>query len=100
MTGNKALLAAHGRELFDLATQPRLVRVLERILGPELSFQRGLCRPKLPDLPHSAFPLHQDSQYFDTSSPQSAGGRVEPGFEPSTADMNIVSIVSKRSGLF
>ena len=81
-----------GRELFNLATQPLLLRVLARILGPELSFQRGLCRPKLPDLPHSAFPLHQDSQYFDTNSPQSVDGRVDPGFEPSTADMDIVSI--------
>ena len=51
-----------GREMFNLAMQPRLLRVLACILGPELSFHRGLCRPKLPDLPHSAFPLHQDSQ--------------------------------------
>jgi hypothetical protein len=31
-------------------------------------------------------------RYFDTSSPQSVGGRVELGFEPSTANMKIVSI--------
>ena len=31
-----------GRELFNLATQPRLLRVLARILGPELSFQQKI----------------------------------------------------------
>jgi hypothetical protein len=58
------------RAMFDLCTNPRLVRVVQTLIGAtELSYHRGICRPKLPKTAAAAFPFHQDSQYFDLECP-------------------------------
>lgn len=54
-----------GREMFNLLTHPRLLDVLEGLIGPEIiasSVYR--IRPKLPGLDRGEVPWHQDSGYF------------------------------------
>ena len=81
------------RELYDLVTDPRLLAPLHALLGPELALHRGICRPKLPEVADAAFPVHQDSQYFDLQHPDAGGGTVvKRGYTPSTADLRIVSL--------
>ncbi len=54
-----------GREMFNVITHPRLLDVLESLLGPEIigsSVYR--VRPKVPGLGRGVVPWHQDSGYF------------------------------------
>lgn len=90
----KSTPEAPARALFELVTHPALLGPIAELLGgPELCFHRGLCRPKLPGVTDAGFPWHQDSQYFDTKSPNSKDAvNVEAGWSPSTADMPIVGV--------
>ncbi|WP_127585091.1 phytanoyl-CoA dioxygenase family protein [Paenibacillus koleovorans] len=57
--------ALFGRELYELVTHPGILDVLEQVLGPEISFDGAFhLRPKLPESKLTAFPWHQDSQYY------------------------------------
>ena len=52
-------------ELYDLVRCGAILDALEPLLGPEVSFNGDYhLRPKLPDSTYTAFPLHQDSQYY------------------------------------
>lgn len=54
-----------GRAMFDVLTHPRLLDLMECLLGPELiasSVYR--VRPKVPGLAKGVVPWHQDSGYF------------------------------------
>ena len=52
-------------ELYDLVRHGAILDALEPLLGPEISFNGDYhLRPKLPDSTYTAFPLHQDSQYY------------------------------------
>ena len=45
------------RAMFELSTHPALLEPLTALLGTdELSFHRGLCRPKLPGILDAGFP--------------------------------------------
>lgn len=60
---------AVGRALYDLARHPRIVNVLEPLLGPHISFNGDFhVRPKMPNSTLTAFPWHQDSQYYGKPS--------------------------------
>ena len=51
-----------GHAMFELVTLPSLLEAVGTVLGTrELSFHRGLCRPKLPRREEAAFPYHQAS---------------------------------------
>lgn len=53
------------RGLYDLIKHPRIVDVMQTLLGPDITCD-GLyrMRPKLPGSRSTAFPWHQDSQYY------------------------------------
>jgi phytanoyl-CoA hydroxylase len=52
-------------ELWHIISHPKLVDVLESILGPEVAFIGDYhLRPKMPESALTAFPWHQDSQYY------------------------------------
>ena len=80
--------------VFALVHHVELLEALGALLGPSITYSyAGICRTRLPD--HTAppsraslpFPLHQDSQYYDTS--HFKDGIVRPGLEQSTANCNI-----------
>jgi hypothetical protein len=51
--------------LLALACNPKLLDVLETMLGPDISFSGDFhLRPKLPESRLTSFPWHQDSQYY------------------------------------
>lgn len=57
------------REVFDIATNPRLVEALAAVLGPEVTFHGDYqLTPKLPASTLSAFPWHQDTLYYGRPS--------------------------------
>ena len=61
-------------ELYDLVRRGPILDALEPLLGPEISFNGDYhLRPKLPGSTFTAFPLHQDSQYY---GPQTGHIRV------------------------
>lgn len=83
-------------EMYDLVTHEKLVAIVAQLCQTQkLSFHRGICRPKLPGTAAAAFPLHQDSQYFDLECDEAKESAnptaVEPGFATSTANIKIVS---------
>jgi hypothetical protein len=52
-------------ELRELAEHPALVDAVASVLGPDVGFSGDWhLRPKLPDDERTAFPWHQDSQYY------------------------------------
>ena len=52
-------------ELWHIISHPKLVDVLESILGPDVAFIGDFhLRPKMPESTLTAFPWHQDSQYY------------------------------------
>ena len=58
-----------GREFYDLYNLPRVLRVLDILLGPEVSnIGAPALRTKLPGSEVTSFPWHQDSQYVDQST--------------------------------
>ena len=60
---------ALGPELHALIQHPGIVDALEPLLGPNISFNGDYhLRPKMPDSELTAFPLHQDSQYYGKQS--------------------------------
>ena len=60
---------ALGPELHELIQHPGIVDALEPLLGPNISFNGDYhLRPKMPDSELTAFPLHQDSQYYGKQS--------------------------------
>ncbi len=53
------------RELYDLICHPGILAVLEPLIGPNIMFNGDYhLRPKLPESNLTAFPWHQDSQYY------------------------------------
>ena len=89
------------RPIYDIVTHPGVLDVLEALMGPEhpITYSyAGIMRARLPDGTNDSrnakpFPFHQDSQYFDTKSPNSKDAvNVEAGWSPSTADMPIVGV--------
>jgi phytanoyl-CoA hydroxylase len=51
--------------LFDLIRHPALLDRVESLLGPEVAWTGSyVTRPKLPQSELTAFPWHQDSQYY------------------------------------
>ncbi len=58
-----------GPELHALINHPAIADALEPHLGPNISFNGGYhLRPKMPGSIHTAFPWHQDSQYYGKPS--------------------------------
>ena len=58
-----------GPELHALIHHPGIVDALDPHLGPNISFNGDYhLRPKMPDSELTAFPLHQDSQYYGKAS--------------------------------
>ncbi len=58
-----------GPELHALIHHPGIVNALEPHLGPHISFNGDYhLRPKMPGSQATAFPLHQDSQYYGKPS--------------------------------
>ena len=58
-----------GPELHALIHHPGIVDALEPHLGPNISFNGDYhLRPKMPDSELTAFPFHQDSQYYGKGS--------------------------------
>ena len=58
-----------GPELHSLINHPGIAEALEPHLGSNVSFNGDYhLRPKLPDSERTAFPLHQDSQYYGQAS--------------------------------
>ncbi len=58
-----------GPELHALINHPAITDALEPYLGPNISFNGGYhLRPKMPGSERTAFPLHQDSQYYGKAS--------------------------------
>ena len=52
-------------ELYALVRHPAILDALQPLLGAEISFNGDYhLRPKLPGSTYTAFPLHQDSQYY------------------------------------
>lgn len=52
-------------ELFNFVRYPAILDVLESLIGPEIAWTGSyVTRPKLPHHEQSAFPWHQDSQYY------------------------------------
>ena len=52
-------------ELYDLVRHRAILDSLQPVLGEEISFNGDYhLRPKLPGRTNTAFPLHQDSQYY------------------------------------
>ena len=52
-------------ELYELVRHAALLDALQPLLGEEISFNGDYhLRPKLPGSTYTAFPLHQDSQYY------------------------------------
>lgn len=55
-----------GPGLFALLTHPRLLDLVEDLLGPEIIASSAYrVRPKIPGFPHGVVPWHQDSGYFE-----------------------------------
>ncbi len=55
--------------LFDVICQPAIIEVLTPILGHDFGFNGDYhLRPKLPNSRYTAFPWHQDSQYYSQES--------------------------------
>jgi phytanoyl-CoA hydroxylase len=58
-----------GPELHALIAHPGIADALEAHLGPNISFNGDYhLRPKMPESEATAFPLHQDSQYYGEPS--------------------------------
>ena len=58
-----------GPQLHALITHPAIADALEPHLGPNISFNGDYhLRPKMPESEATAFPLHQDSQYYGKPS--------------------------------
>ena len=58
-----------GPELHAIINHPGITDAIEPHLGPNLSFNGDYhLRPKMPDSERTAFPLHQDSQYYGKPS--------------------------------
>jgi phytanoyl-CoA hydroxylase len=56
---------AMGPQLFGLIRYPAILDAVESLIGPEIFFNGDFhLRPKLPDSKLTAFPWHQDSQYY------------------------------------
>jgi len=56
---------AMGPELFGLIRHRAILDAVESLIGPEIFFNGDYhVRPKLPDSKLTAFPWHQDSQYY------------------------------------
>lgn len=92
-----------GRAVFDLVTHSELLGALSVLLGPSITYSyAGICRVRLPDATNPPsrsslpFPLHQDSQYYDTAHfTQDKGeraGTVRPGLEQSTEKLTIATV--------
>lgn len=57
------------RELYELICHPGIVRALEPLLGPDITFNGDYhLRPKMPESRLTAFPWHQDSNYYGEPS--------------------------------
>jgi phytanoyl-CoA hydroxylase len=53
------------KALFDLICHPGIVQALEPLIGPDITFNGDYhLRPKLPESQLTAFPWHQDSNYY------------------------------------
>ncbi len=53
------------KELYDLICHPGILAMLEPLIGPNIMFNGDYhLRPKLPESHMTAFPWHQDSQYY------------------------------------
>ncbi len=60
---------AMGEGLYDVICHPGITRALMPILGPGFGFNGDYhVRPKLPNSKYTAFPWHQDSQYYGADS--------------------------------
>ena len=56
-------------DLFDLIRHPAILDSVESLLGPEVAWTGSyVTRPKLPQNERTAFPWHQDSQYYGEST--------------------------------
>ena len=59
----------HGQGFFDLAHHNGIIQPLTQILGDNINFTGDYhVRPKVPDSEFTAFPFHQDSQYYGKQS--------------------------------
>lgn len=57
-----------GPEFYDLYINPNILRIINMVLGDEVSvLTNPSMRAKLPNSTIAAFPWHQDSHYFDMS---------------------------------
>lgn len=57
-----------GPEFYDLYVNPNILRIINIVLGDEVSvLTNPSMRAKLPNSTVAAFPWHQDSHYFDMS---------------------------------
>lgn len=101
--GDAEDVEAGGRAVFDLVTHSELLEALSALLGPSITYSyAGICRVRLPDAttPPSRsslpFPLHQDSQYYDTAhftkDTAERDGTVRPGLEKSTEKLLIATV--------
>ena len=60
---------AMGEGLYNVICHPGITRALLPILGPGFGFNGDYhVRPKLPNSSYTAFPWHQDSQYYGADS--------------------------------
>ena len=56
----------HGRGIFGLLTNPKLLDVAGSLVGPEIIGSSAYrLRPKVPGFAHGVVPWHQDSGYFE-----------------------------------
>ena len=56
----------HGLGIFNLLTNPKLLDLVEGLVGPEIIASSAYrLRPKVPGFAHGVVPWHQDSGYFE-----------------------------------
>lgn len=56
----------HGRGIFSLLTNPKLLDLVATLTGPEIIASSAYrLRPKVPAFAHGVVPWHQDSGYFE-----------------------------------
>ncbi|MBI3972117.1 MAG: phytanoyl-CoA dioxygenase family protein [Chloroflexi bacterium] len=56
----------HGTGIFKLLTNPKLLDLVETLVGPEIIASSAYrLRPKVPGFAHGVVPWHQDSGYFE-----------------------------------
>lgn len=59
---------AFNPSLYPLINHPAIIDAVEAHVGPDITFVDYLVRPKMPRSESTAFPLHQDSQYYGKAS--------------------------------